>query len=90
MGDFKKSKNIKQKVILKNKNIVQDEDPEKYYSQNPAWTFANVDQEMWAFSEEHIGKLIWSEIIPRLKAFETQTWNEILVYSKKTKSFIRY
>ena len=67
----------------KGKIIAQGGDPEQYYSQNPAWTFANADQEMWAFSQEHIGELIWSEILPRLKALETQTWGEILVRDKK-------
>ena len=83
MADFKKNKKIKQKEIPKGKRIVQGGDPEQYYSQNPTWTFANADQEMWAFSEEHIKELIWSEILPRLKALETQTWKEILVKDKK-------
>lgn len=83
MVGSKKDKQIKQREIPKGKSIAQGGDPEQYYSQNPAWTFANVDQEMWAFSREHIGELIWSEILPRLKALETQTWGEILVRDKK-------
>lgn len=38
---------------------------------------------MWPFSQEHIGDMIWKEIFPRLKAFESQTWSEILVKDKK-------
>lgn len=34
---------------------------------------------MWAFSRERMGELFWTEILPRLKALETQTWSEILV-----------
>ena len=83
MAGSKRDKQVKQKEIPRGKSIVQGGDPEQYYSQNPAWTFANVDQEMWAFSQEHIGELIWSEILPRLKALETQTWGEILVRDKK-------
>lgn len=83
MAGFKKNKQIRQKEIPKGKSIVQGGNPEQYYSQNPAWTFANSDQEMWAFTQEHIGELIWSEILPRLKALESQTWNEILVRDKK-------
>ena len=60
-----------------------EEKPSQYYSQNPAWTFANSDQDMWAFSKEHVGEVIWTEIIPRLRALETQTWSEILVRDKK-------
>ena len=83
MAGSKKNKQVKQKEIPKGKSIAQGGDPEQYYSQNPAWTFANADQEMWAFSQDHIGEVIWSEIIPRLKALETQTWGEILVRDKK-------
>ena len=67
MAGSKKEKKIKQKEFPKGKRIAQGGDPEQYYSQNPAWTFANVDQEMWAFSQEHIGELIWSEIFPSFK-----------------------
>ena len=83
MAGYKKDKRIIQKEIPKGKNIAQGGNPEQYYSQNPAWTFANADHEMWAFSQEHIGQLIWSEILPRLEALETQTWGEILVKNKK-------
>lgn len=83
MAGSKKNKQIKQKEIPKGKSIVQRENPDQYYSQNPAWSFATSDQEMWSFSKEHIGDLIWNEIIPRLKALESQTWSEILVKDKK-------
>lgn len=63
--------------------MFREENPSQYYSQNPAWTFANSDQDMWAFSKEHVGEVIWKEIIPRLRALETQTWSEILVRDKK-------
>lgn len=77
------SKKIKQKEFPGNRSIVQGGAPNQYYSENPAWTFANSDQNMWAFAEEHIGEAIWTEIMPRLKALETQTWSEILVRDKK-------
>ena len=63
--------------------MFREGNPSQYYSQNPAWTFANSDQDMWAFSKEHVGEVIWTEIIPRLRALETQTWSEILVRDKK-------
>ena len=63
--------------------MFREENPSQYYSQNPAWTFANSDQDMWTFSKEHVGEVIWTEIIPRLRALETQTWSEILVRDKK-------
>ena len=83
MAGSDRKKEVKQKEVPRGKVIAQGGDPERYYSENPAWTFANADQEMWAFSQEHIGTLIWTEILPRLQALETQTWSEILVRNKK-------
>lgn len=83
MAGSKRKKEVKQKEVPKGKIIAQGGDPERYYSENPAWTFANSDQEMWAFTQDHIGDVIWTEILPRLKALESKTWNEILVRDKK-------
>jgi hypothetical protein len=43
MVDSKKNKKVKQKEIPKGKMIAQGGDPEKFYSQNPTWTFSNSD-----------------------------------------------
>ena len=83
MAGSKRKKEVRQREDPKVKVIAKGGDPERYYSENPAWTFANSDQEMWAFSQSHMGDLFWTEILPRLKALETQTWSEILVRDKK-------
>lgn len=83
MAGSKRKKEIKQKETPKGKFIAQGGNPGRYYSENPAWSFANSDQEMWAFSEDHMGSLFWTEILPRLKSLESQTWSEILVRDKK-------
>ena len=83
MAGSKRKKEIKQKEIPRGKFIAQGGNPERYYSENPAWSFANSDQEMVAFSEDHMGNLFWTEILPRLKSLESQTWSEILVRDKK-------
>lgn len=80
MGDYKK---VKQKETPQNKNTIHSVNPNQYYMEKPAWCFVNSDQENWAFTKEHIGELIWTEILPRLKSLETQTWSEILVKNKK-------
>ena len=69
MAVSKKNKQIRQREIPKGKSIAQGGNPGQYYSENPAWSFANSDQEMWPFSQEHIGEMIWKEIFPRLKSF---------------------
>lgn len=83
MAGSKRKKEVKQREVPNGKCIAQGGDPERYYSENPAWTFANSDQEMWAFSQDHMGELFWTEIFPRLKALEAKTWSEILVRDKK-------
>ena len=83
MAGSKRKKEVKQREIPKGKLIAQEKDPERYYSEYPAWTFSNSDQELWTFSQEHLGESFWSEIFPRLKALESQTWSEILIRDKK-------
>ena len=83
MAGSKRKKEVKQREVPSGKHIAQGGDPERDYSEKPAWTFANSDQEMWAFSQERLGELFWTEILLRLKALETKTWSEILVHDKK-------
>lgn len=83
MADSKRLKRVKQKEIPQGKLIAQGGNPEQYYTENPAWGFASSDQDMWPLTQENVGDLIWEEILPRLKALETQTWSEILVRDKK-------
>lgn len=83
MAGFKKNKQIRQKESPKGKGIVQGGNPERYYMENPAWSFVNSDQDRWPFTKEHVGEAFWTEIFPRLKALESQTWSEILVKDKK-------
>ena len=54
MAGSKRKKEVKQREAPNGKRIAQGGDPERYYSETPAWTFANSDQEMWAFSRDHI------------------------------------
>jgi hypothetical protein len=83
MAGSKKKKEVIQKENPIGKYIAQGGDPEQYYSENPSWTFNNADKEMWAFSKDHVGDAFWNEIFPKLKAWETQTWKEILLVAKK-------
>ena len=55
MAVSKKNKQVKQKEIPRGKSIAQGGNPEQYYIENPAWSFANSDQDMWSFTQEHIG-----------------------------------
>ena len=74
-------KRIRQREQPKGKTINQGGDPEQYYEQHPAWTFGNADREKWSITQA--GELFWTEILPRMRDLETQTWSEILINGKK-------
>lgn len=78
-----KKKKVKRREQPKNKYISRDENPDSYYSETPAWSFKNADQDKWAFTEENVGDSFWSEILPKMSSFESKTWQEILVTNKK-------
>ena len=79
-----KKKKVKQVKNPDTKVIREGGNPNSYYMQHPTWCFSKADNEKWAFSQNHIGEIIWTEIIPRLVGFESQTWKEILVGDKKS------
>lgn len=89
MVGTKRKKEIKQKEIPRGKYIAQGGDPERYYSENPAWTFANSDQEMQAFSEDHMGKLILDRDTSQIKVTRKSNVERNISSRQKTKPFVR-
>lgn len=59
------------------------ESPESYYQKHPSWNFHSCDTGQWAFSKENVGDEFWKDILPKLKGWETMTWQQILVADKK-------
>lgn len=53
--------------------------PETVNSASPSWCFRLCDKEYWTFDAEDF----MNEILPKLKDWEGQTWNEILVKANK-------
>lgn len=76
-------KEIKQKAQPRGKEIKQGGNPERYYHQKPVWAFSHSDECNWAFTKAHIKERIWTDIFPKLKEWESLTWNCILVERKK-------
>jgi len=59
-------------------------DPDGVYKQKPSWEFTRCDQQgKWAFSKENVGVDFWEKVFPFLRSIGTQTWNQILLESKK-------
>ena len=78
-----KSKVASSKKVITEKNPINSKDPESYYKSQPSWNFNTTDKESWAFTEDCVGDVFWSEILPKLESFEKQKWNDILVVAKK-------
>lgn len=83
-GNAQKGK-IRIKDSPKN-GIVFGGNPESILSQHPAWAISMCDRDStcrWSFTKERLESCLWNEIIPKLVAFESMTWNEIYTQSKK-------
>ena len=54
--------------------------PESYLKNRPAWAFSRYDEEhKWGLDFKN---LWWSEILPKLKSYESQTWADIVAAPK--------
>lgn len=82
MAGSKRSKIVKQRQTPDSRVAKTTKDPDKYYDEKPAWNFVNADQTNWSFTQENVGDLIWTEILPFLKSLERMTWKEILLINK--------
>lgn len=81
MAASKKKKVVPKSHLPDGKRVAIGGNPQAYYKEHPSWCFNNCDTEMWAFSDSQ--EMFWSEIFPRLKSWETQTWGDILIIAKK-------
>ena len=53
--------------------------PDTFNAAHPSWRFSLCDKACWGITADDF----INDILPKLKEWETQTWNEILVVSKK-------
>lgn len=81
------SKKVKRKENPIGKGATRNVDPNKFYQERPAWCFNSIDMSLWSLNESSAGGKIW-EILQKLKNFETQTWNDILLQHKKQNHMI--
>ena len=64
-------------------NSIPDSNPGSYYNLHPSWKFSAIDDICWTISRDNALDDFWNIILPKLIGFESQTWAEILVNSKK-------
>ena len=82
-SDKRKDKKVRRQYEPNEKQVRRTEDPDSYFPFNPSWNFNNADTERWAFTQDAVGDRFWTEILPRLRGLETQTWRQILVIASK-------
>ena len=76
----KKNKQISLSVTpCATKTVERKENPDSFYSKNPAWRFGKGDKNHWPLEE----KALFSDIIPFLSSLETMTWGSILQQDRK-------
>ena len=74
-----KRKRIAQEFIPKESYARSKENPDTYNSEFPSWRFSTCDKDVWTFDAREL----FDEILPKLREFESMTWNEILIRGKK-------
>jgi len=80
-----KSKIPKSKLAPVGKSVrLGPTDPERANEQTPVWSIALFDGEgPWGRSKIDDEAHLWAEIYPKLRAYESMTWNEILQNKKR-------
>ena len=58
--------------------VTNIKNPDTFNSSSPSWCFRLCDRECWTLTAGDL-----NEILPKLKDWEAQTWNEILVKANK-------
>ncbi len=87
MGGSKKSKKRDLKLPqlasqLNPREIINKYNPDAFYEMNPRWDFNMCDTKEWKFDKAYMGDLFWSEVLPRMKAWEKMKWKDIFADAK--------
>lgn len=78
-----RKKIIKQVQQPEGNSVKYGGNPDSCYQMKPSWCFNDCDKECWPFTEDNDGFDFWSDLLPKLKDFETQKWQDILITAKK-------
>lgn len=78
-----KKKGVRQLEKPFDRSIRQAEDPNNFYGRSPAWGFGGCDLEMWPLIASGADNSHWDNIISHFRAWESQTWSDILVTAKE-------
>lgn len=58
--------------------------PDSIMECHPSWKFVSCDQDgAWAFSQARLTETFWTNILPKLREFESMKWSQITIEAKK-------
>ncbi len=80
-----KRKVVRQKGTPKT-GIQIAKDPDYFYKKKPSWAFLKCDIDkniQWSFYKKRLINEFWDVIFPKLREFESMTWEQILIDGKK-------
>ena len=81
----------KKKKVVKCKQppqtgIAVEKDPNRFFGSSPSWKFSGADMDpgcSWSICKQHLQNAFWDEVLTRLRAFESMSYEEIFVQGKK-------
>ena len=69
----------KQNFKIDSHKAKQTQIVDDFFGKKPSWVFTSIDNTKWTIDKD----TFWNDILPKLREFETQTWNEIFLAAKK-------
>ena len=72
--------------LVPRRGIREGASPESIMAKNPSWCISLCDTLQggaWSFYKDRLVDDLWTDILPKLRGFEQQTWSDILIDAKK-------
>lgn len=86
MAVYKKSKGTIKQGGIPTVKACFGGNPDSIYGFHPSWNFidCDIDEKIpWSFSKSRLLTEFWDVIFPKLREYESMTWAQILIDSKK-------
>ena len=78
-----KKKDKKPKSKETPKQAMSREAPTDFYKRKVSWGFSSCDEQNWPVIDPNNINYFLDEVLPHLKALESQKWNEVFMSDKK-------
>lgn len=74
------------KKVRKSEGPKKEGNPDDFLIKHPSWNFSRCDIDTnckWSFNHARLNEEFWTQIFPKLRQFESMTWNEIQTQNSK-------